>query len=131
MDVDEGTAYARDRLGMTVQVVMRAAPSGDPRGLTAWQLLTEGGYFYLVDGTAGCELVRTPKLTQALRKYRELHPEPVGPAGPGHVTFACTRCGQGVTAAATTMLARDQLCRRCRRRRAERRYREKRSDRAR
>ena len=131
MDVDEVMAYASDRLGMAVQAAVRAASPGDTQGLTVWRLLTEHGSFYLVDGPAGCELFRTAKPMQPIREYRRLHPETAVPTSPGRVTFACTQCGGRVRTAPTTMLARDQLCRRCRNRLAEqRRYREKRSDRA-
>ena len=132
MDVDEVMAYASDRLGMRVQAAVRATWAGDTQGLTVWRLLTEHGRFYLVDGPAGCELVRATKLTQALSQYRRLHPESAGPASPGRVTFACMQCGDRVRTAPTTMLARDQLCPRCRRRVAQlRRYHEKQSGRAR
>ena len=82
-------AYAGERLGMEIQAVslLCARPAGSRRP-EVWEVLTEHGYFWLVEAAGAAELFRATQeggrssALLAIRRFRELHPEERGPCDP-------------------------------------------------
>ena len=129
MELDEVTAYARERLGLEIQAVIRLpARQAGRRQLQIWSLMTEHGHFWLVKEAGQVELFRaTHTGPRPVRRFLELHPEEpaVAAASPAadspiasrrvsaRIVFDCRLCGRSVTRQrATKQLAR-QLCSRC------------------
>ena len=141
MGLDEVTAHARERLGMEIQAVthLDARLAGTQR-LEVWSLMTEHGWFWLVEEAGAVELFRSvhhgpPAVAEATRRFLELHP--IRPAQPAPwpplaaetpavpqpptpcpraapVLYDCRSCGVGVVTRRGSVLADRQLCRRCR-----------------
>jgi hypothetical protein len=123
---DEVAAYVRDRLGMDPQAVVPAR-RGVPAGWAGrvWDVMTEGGTFWLVEGGAATELflafapsgptsttVRYPTPARAVARFRELHPaDPPGAATPtpaaddAPIRFTCRSCGAEVSRTRPTVAA--------------------------
>ena len=144
MDVQHVTAFARERLGMEIQGASLApSRAADNRALEVWALLTEHGWFWLVEGEGAIELFRAthygpPSAAEATRRFLELHPS--GPARPTAVSPAVTRspapgpretpapydcciCGVQVTPRRPSEQADRRLCEHCfRAERARERY---------
>ena len=141
MGLDEVTAHAHERLGMEIQAVtLLGARLAGPRRLEVWSLMTEHGWFWLVEGAGAVELFRSvhhgpPAVAEAARRFLELHPtgparhadtappaavRPVAPRpvavpnGQKSARFDCRVCGVGVVTRQGTVLAERQQCRRCR-----------------
>ena len=143
MELGDVTAYARERLGMEVQAatLLRTQTAGRRR-LEVWWLMTERGYFWLVEGGSEVELFRAAhgdsrSTAVAVRQFLQLHPE--GPAAPAKPRVArpvtrrtpppgaydCRTCGARVTPRQRNAMVDRQLCRRCHRaERARERYRD-------
>ncbi len=147
MDVQHVTAYARERLGMEIQAVthLGARLAGTQR-LEVWSLMTEHGWFWLVEGAGAVELFRSvhhgpPAVAEATRRFLELHP--IRPAQPAPwpplaaetpavpqlhtprpraapVLYDCRSCGVGVVTRRGSVLADRQLCKQCRHAECER-----------
>ena len=118
-------AHARERLGMEPQAttLLGAQSVGRPR-LEVWSLMTEHGWFWLVEEGGAVELFRgfpggIKSADVAARQFLELHREgrsaphrQQAAAAPGE--YACCRCGVRVTPRQWSAMVNRQLCRRCR-----------------
>ena len=128
------TAHARERLGMEIQAASLArARTAENRALEIWALLTEHGWFWLVEGEGVIELFRAThhgplSVAAATRRFLELHP--TGPARPTAVApstpppatprpsgapspYDCRTCGARVTPRRPSGQAEHRLCERC------------------
>jgi hypothetical protein len=124
MDAEQVTGYAAERLGMEIQAttLLRAQPAGG-RAPEVWEVMTEHGWFWLVESNGEVELLRATDEgfrapVVAEHQFLELHPERrLGPAAPGRppgsLVFDCRRCGCPVTRQRRTEQLAHQLCRRC------------------
>ena len=81
MELDEVTAYARERLGMEIQAatLLGAQPAWGRR-LEGWSLMTERGWFWLVEEGSAVELFRgapggARSVGLAVRQFLGLHPD--------------------------------------------------------
>ena len=88
MQVAELVRHARERLGMEVQALTPAPPAlRDPRTPRVWEMLTEGGYFWLAERDDSVEIFRALAFptrrrsrgdcrspAQAARQFIALHP---------------------------------------------------------
>ena len=141
MESHEVAAHVRERLGMDVQAasLMRARARGVPMP-RVWAVMTEHGYFWLVEDDGLVELFRAVSArgvtaavggcataAEAGRRFLELHPvkheperraesEAEAPSPPvgGDLSFACQACGTWVTRRRRTEGGVRELCKRCR-----------------
>ena len=129
MGLDEVTAFARERLGMELQSVTRlGARLAGTRRLEVWSLMTEHGWFWLVDGADQVELLRATRgglgaIDAATQRFLELHPTgparraAVPPAAPLPAAiptgYDCHTCGVRVTPRRPSGQAVCRLCERC------------------
>jgi hypothetical protein len=88
MSHDQLAAYAEERLGMSVQAITLARPCPPGQGPEVWEVMTELGYFWLVEQDGATELFRAGLLlgrqarhlscnspAAAARLFKELHPD--------------------------------------------------------
>ena len=133
MELGDVTAYARERLGMEVQAAtLLRTQTAECRRLEVWWLMTERGYFWLVEGGSGVELFRdahgdSRSTAVAVRQFLQLHPEgpdvsaarrvarPVTRRTPPPGAYDCRTCGARVTPRRRSAMVDRQLCRRCHR----------------
>ena len=132
MELGDVTAYARERLGMEVQAAtLLRTQTAECRRLEVWWLMTERGYFWLVEGGSEVELFRAAhgdsrSTAVAVRQFLQLHPDgPAAPAKPRAArpvtrrtpppgAYDCRTCGIRVTPRRRSAMVDRQLCRRCR-----------------
>ena len=132
MELGDVTAYARERLGMEVQAAtLLRTQTAECRRLEVWWLMTERGYFWLVEGGSAVELFHASPLgarsaVVAVQQFLQLHPE--GPAAPAKPRVArpvtrrtpppgaydCRTCGTRATPHRRSVMQERQLCPRCR-----------------
>jgi len=124
VDVQSVTEHARERLGMEIQAatLLRTSPVGD-RCPDVWSLMTERGYFWLVEEAGAVELFRATREGGALghapavKRFLELHPEVPEPRpairSTSPLSFDCRRCGVSVSLQWQPRAADAGLCTRC------------------
>ena len=119
MDVQHVAAHAHERLGMEVQAatLLRTQTAGCRR-LEVWWLMTERGYFWLVEGGSEVELFRdahgdSRSTAVVVRQFLQLHPEGRTVAPPSG-EYDCRGCGARVAPRRRSAMVDRQLCRRCR-----------------
>ncbi len=139
MEPEEVAAHVRELIGMDIQAVglVRARTRGEPAP-RVWTVMTEHGYFWLVEDGEASELLRavqqrsTPasasachSAAEAARRFIDLHPRAT-PAEPqagdvaAHATtdagrsFSCKTCGAEVTRRRQVERTARALCPRCR-----------------
>jgi hypothetical protein len=133
MDAQQVAEHARERLGTEIQAVTRAraapASSQPPK---AWSVLTEHGYFWLVEQDGEVELFRMThehralSARQAVERFLNLHPEwrapsPADRPGPaatsppaaGPSVATCRRCEAPISRRRQARAADPGLCTRC------------------
>ena len=132
MELGEVTTLARERLGMEIQAAtLLGTQTAGRRRLEVWWLMTERGYFWLVEGGSGVELFRdahgdSRSTAVAVRQFLQLHPEgpdvsaarrvarPVTRRTPPPGAYDCRTCGTRVTPHRRSVMQERQLCPRCR-----------------
>ena len=139
MEPEEVAARVRELIGMDIQAVglVRARTRGEPAP-RVWTVMTEHGYFWLVEDGAATEVFRAVQqrsmpaspsachsAAEAARRFVDLHPRgaPAEPTasdvesretGNGCRTFLCEACGVEVTRRRQVERTARSLCPRCR-----------------